>query len=133
MEISLDSGALRMRITVANRTPSPLPVVLHCQAELAFGPLSKAVLKYTARSGPEVTRRIEPSKDGNVLLTGDDFPRQEWSVLQLQNRFRAEEVAKCGIRWSFRGTPGLSMSLWSPEVLLASGQEISMESQYRLA
>jgi len=142
MEVRIQGGVLRMRVTAANRGAVPLPAAIRCQAEFAMGPSPKAVLHYTTRSGAERNHRIEAGDlpvDGNFVLEGDERAREQWTLIvpesarKIRNRFRAEEVGQCEIRWSFRGAPRLNMSLWSPEVMLAAGQEVSLESQYELA
>jgi hypothetical protein len=48
----------------------------------------------------------------------------------MRNRFRGEEVGRAAIQWSFRGATQLNMSLWSPEVVLATDEELRMKSDY---
>ena len=142
MEIRLDGGILRVRVTAANHGPVPQPAAIRCQAEFALGPSRKAVLRYTTKSGAERSHRVEAGDrlvDGNFILEGDERARDQWTLISsesapgIRNRFHTEEVAQCGIRWSFRAAPRLNMSLWSPEVVLAPGQEVRLESQYELA
>ncbi len=140
MQIRLEDGVLRVRVTAANRGPSPLPAALRCQAEFGLGPLRKTVLQYTNRSGAQRNHRIEAGNlpvDENLILEGEECARDQWTLIfpesKIRNRFHAEEVGQCGLRGSFRLPPRLTMSLWSPEVMLANGQDVSLESQYELA
>jgi hypothetical protein len=141
MEIRLEAGVLRTRLTAANHGPAPLPATLRCQAEYSMRRSRKAVLKYVDQSGKENNHRIEAGDvpvDVNLTLEGNQRAREQWtlaipdSTLIIRNRFHTEDVGRCGIRWSFRGTPRIITSLWSPESLLANGQEISLECQYEL-
>jgi uncharacterized protein DUF4838 len=141
MEIRLDSGIVSVRFAAANRGPAPLPAVIRCQAEFAIGPSRNADLRYTTQAGAERNHRVEAGDrpvDGNVLWEGGERPAEQWTLISsesppgIRNRFHTDEVAQCGIKWSFRAAPRLIMSLWSPEVMLAPGQEVRLESRYEL-
>jgi metallophosphoesterase superfamily enzyme len=79
--------------------------------------------------------------DGGVHYAEGDLPQQEWALasehpaFRVRNRFSAEEVARCIVTWSFRDADGLNidMSLVSPEVELAPGQQVTLTSDYDLS
>ena len=141
MQIGIDGDALRVRVSVANPDHSPARLRLVCHAEFACGQAHEAALTYRDRSGSERKRRIrldDSAADGGATFSGDELPHQEWTLtsehppLRISNRFRAEEVARCEISWSFRGADGLNvnLSVWSPEVELARGQQLALTSEY---
>ncbi len=144
MHIRVESGILHVRVMAKNRVSEPLPAALRCQAEFAIGSSHAASLRYTTASGGERNHHIgeresgERSADGNLLLIGDERPSEQWtlttseSARKIRNGFQAAQVGQCGIRWSLRGTPRLNVILWSPEVMLAIGQAVSLETQYEL-
>ena len=118
-----------------------------CRAEFACGASRKAGLTHTDRSGNQRTQpiRLLDAADGSATFVRGDLleqegAEQEWALacehpaLRVRNRFRAEEVARCTFNWSFRGAAGLTikMSVVSPEVELASGQQLTLTSDYDL-
>jgi hypothetical protein len=141
MNIRLESGILRVRFTAANPGPVSLPVALRCQAEFALRPAEKALLHYTTGPGKEKNHRIEAGAhpvDQNHTLRRDERADGEWTLAipeanrKIRNCFHAGEVGQCGISWSFRSSPRLILTLWSPEVIVTSGEQVSLESQYQL-
>jgi len=136
-------ATLRMRVTVSNPADAPARVAIFCRAEFNCGSSREAALSYRDRSGTERKQEIrlgDRTADGSALLTGGELPQQQWELacanpaLRVGNRFEADQVARCGFSWSFRGAAGLniSLSVASPEVELAPGQELSLTSEYYL-
>lgn len=141
MRIQIASGVLQVRFTATNRAANSFPVALRCQAEFAMAATGGASLSYSSGSGIERVQEIERGKhpsDGNITLSGDERPHEQWTLAtsksapKIRNCFHDEEVGRCGIRWSVRSGPRVSMILWSPEVTLAAGQTLSMETHYEL-
>jgi hypothetical protein len=143
MQIGISGETLRVNLTLTNTADSPARVAMVCRAEFACGSPREAVLRYRDRSGKEQTRKIGPgdgAADGGAVLAEGELPRQQWDLacknpaLRVRNRFRAEEVARCGFNWSFRGAAGLSITMivGSPEVELAPGRQFALTSEYDL-
>ena len=128
LRISTAGDTLRLSVTVSAGTTAR--TVIYCRAEFACGFVREASLSYR-----DLTVALEKS-DGGVVLTDEDLPRGEWAIRcrsqQVQNRFHATEVARCGYGWSYRGPAGLTvnMTLASPEVELAPGEQLVMTSEY---
>ena len=136
-------ATLRMRVTVSNSADSPRRVAIVCRAEFACGPSREAAVSYRDRAGTVRKRKIrfgDRAEDGGAILTEGELPQQRWELvcanpaLRITNRFQADEIARCGLSWSFRGTAGLNVNLSaaSPEVELAPGREIALTSEYDL-
>ena len=128
LQISAAEGTLRLSVTVSS--DKTVRTTVYCRAEFACGQAREAALAWRDR-----TVALEKS-DGGVVLTDDDLPPGEWAIrcrdLQMQNRFHATEVARCGYDWSYRGPAGLTvnMTLASPEVELEPGKPLIMASEY---
>ncbi len=155
MDFRVEAGILHIRMTATNPGPIALPAVLLCQAEFAMQPWNAsrparpyAAVHYTTRSGEERDHRIDAHDfpaDDNFILEGEECARESCTLLvrqtrpnapgsirKIQNRFRDQQVKRSEVRWSFRSAPRVTMSLWTPEVVLASGEQISLESGYEL-
>jgi hypothetical protein len=142
MQIAIAEGGLRVGVTVSNLADSPARTTMMWRAEFACGPCGQAEVGYRDRSGRERNRKMRPGEtaDGGIVLVEDDVPQQGWTLtsddpsLRLAQRFHREEVARCGFTWSFRGAKGLSVvvRVWSPEVELAPGQQLTLTSEYDL-
>jgi len=143
MQIGIAGGTLRLRVTVANPSGSAVRLGILCRAEFACGASLAAALSYRDQYGNERNRKIrldDGAPDGSVILSGGDLPQQEWVLarerpaLRVGNLFRPEEVARCGVSWSFRGAAGLNvnMSIGNPEIELAPGQRYALTSEYQL-
>jgi Domain of unknown function (DUF4838) len=161
MQIGIAENVLKISVTVSNPTDSPARVAILCRAEFACGSSREAVLTHRDRSGKLRSQRIRLDHsapggsgvaaagsgmaDGSVTFAADDLlqtegAQQEWALacespaLRVRNRFRPEEVARCAFSWSFRGSAGLSikMTVVSPEVELAPGQQFALTSDYDL-
>jgi hypothetical protein len=141
MQIGIAGDAMRIRVTVSNPGDSTARLRIVCRAEFDCGPSREALLTYRDRSGHERKRTIrldDGAADGGAILTEGELPQQEWvlaaedTALRVRNRFGAEEAARCGFSWSFRGPAGLNinMSVGSPEVELAPGQQFALTSEY---
>jgi hypothetical protein len=147
MQIGIKESTLRMRVTVSNPAASLARVAILCRAEFACGASREAALGYRDRSGNQRSQRISLAEvDGSATFAGDDLLRQEgaqqeWALacehpaLRVRNRFWAEEVGRCTVSWSFRDAAGLSivMTVASPEVELAPGQQVALTSDYDLS
>jgi len=139
MQIAIAGEVLRVRVTVSNPTDRPARLKFVCRAEFACRASREALLTYRDRSGNERTRRID-AVDGGVVLAEAALPQQDWtlackdSLVRVKNRFRVDEVSQCALSWSFRGSAGLdvSLSVASPEVELAPGQQLALTSEYEL-
>jgi hypothetical protein len=130
LRISTMGDTLRLSVMVS--ASAIAHTVVYCRAEFSFGQTREAAVAWRGRAVA-----LEKS-DGGVVLTDDDLPGGEWAIhcgnLQVQNRFHATEVARCGYNWSYRGPAGLTvtMTLASPEVELAPGESLAMTSEYDL-
>ncbi len=144
MQIGIREATLRMRVTVSNPAASTARVAILCRAEFACGASREAVLMHRDRSGKQRSQRIsmgDGNADGGAHYAEGDLPQQEWALasehpaFRVRNRFLAEEVARCTVTWSFRDADGLNidMSLVSPEVELAPGQQFALTSDYDLS
>ena len=142
MKIRVENGVLRVRVVATNRSPETQAAALRCQAEFAMGASREASLSYTTTSGSERIHRIERGAqpaDGSLMFTGDQRPHEQMALLLprnathgIENRFHTEQIGQCGIRWSLRDSPHVNVILWSPEMKLAAGQKITLESDYRI-
>jgi len=143
MQIGIEHDALRMLVTVSNAGDSPARVRLLFTAEFACGTARDALLTYRDRSGNDRKWkiRLDDSADGAANLTEADLPHDEWALtsehppVHISNRFQTEEVARCAFSWSFRSAAGLTvnMSLASPEVDLAPGQQLVLTSEFTVS
>ena len=144
IQIGLAENVLQTRVTVRNPAESTARLRIACRAEFDCGRSRGAVLTYRDQSGNERKRKIglvEGVADGNAILVASELPDQAWTLacespaLGVTNRFRAAQVERCGLSWSFRGSSGLNinLSIASPEVELAPGQELVLTSEYAVA
>jgi hypothetical protein len=141
MEVRADGSGLVVAGKVANRGSRAAPVAVRCTGEFGFGVARRVVLDYRNRTGDTKRLQIEAGDkpaDDRRILSGDDVPGGEWmlawpdSRIRVRNRFRAEQVSRCSVGWSFRGGLGVNLSLWSEEVELGSGQELGFGSEWEL-
>jgi hypothetical protein len=136
MRIGIAGGVLQVRVTLTNQATAPLRAAILCRAEFALGLRQEALLQYRGKQ----VRIGESVVDGGMVLSGNELPKGEWVIssakpaLQIRNRFREDEVARCGFDWSFRGAAGLNinLSIVSPERELAPGQQFTLTSEYDL-
>jgi hypothetical protein len=138
MEIGIKESTLSLRVTVSNPGQAAARVAILCRAERSCN--SSARLNYKDQSGSPHINKIGPTEsrlDGNAAFAGPALPQQEWTLasqhppVHLMNRFQAGEVARCTASWSFRGTAlNIKMSILSPEVKLAPGQQLTLTSEY---
>jgi hypothetical protein len=134
MEIGIEEATLRLRLTVSNPAASPARVAILCRAEFACGPAREAMLILQDRS-QDRTIRLGDLADGSATFAADDIRLAcENPTLRVRNRFRAEDFARCTCSWSFRGAAGLNikMSVASPEIELAPGQQVALTIEYDL-
>ena len=143
LQLAIVEAALRLRVAISNAADARARVALLCRAEFACGPSREALLTYRDRSGNPRNQKIDladGNADCNLHFAGGDLPQEEWAIacerpaLHITNRFAAGEVERCTFDWSFRGAAGLSitMSVVSPEVELAPGQQFLLSSDYDL-
>jgi hypothetical protein len=144
MQVTIVGETLRISVTVSNSTASAMRLRLQCTAEFAWAHSQEAKISYRDRSGDVQNRSIRPGNGaagGRVFLSGGPLPQEEWTIAwagdpapRITNRFSAEDMARCGFSWSFRGETGLtiSMSVSTPTVELAPGHRLDLASDYRL-
>jgi hypothetical protein len=132
LEVGIEGGSLRLRTKVANPGPEAQTAVLRCRAELPLGRNAEVRFSGHRRSLGSGDRPA----DGSFVLAGADLPAGEWAFvspelpLLLRNRFRTGDVKRCEVRWSLRGTPALSINVWTPEAVLLPREQLELETAY---
>ena len=142
--IRIAGGRLETSTDVVNQGTSSIPVAIQARAD--YGPrddLDGAGLgvRYRPVGGRAVDRRLfrpRGETSGVELLDGEDLPNGTWmarhrgKVPSLENLFDTAATSRCQLTWSLRGAPVVALSVWSPEVLLAPGQKLRLDSHYRI-
>ena len=140
MEVGIKESTIHLHVTVSNPGPTRARVAILCRAELSCNSSHGARLTYKDQSGSQHMNELGPTEsrlDGNATFAGPALPQQEWTLasqhppVHFMNRFQAGEVARCSASWTFRGVAlSIKMSVLSPEVELAQGQQLSLTSEY---
>ena len=138
LQVLVASNSARVRAVVTNQSQSTVRLHMICRAEFAGGASHEASLRYQDQSGRERQERMLGDADGGQMLSKTDLPKHEWTLSTdqaksvIRHRFETDQVEHCLFSWSFRNPTGLSvnLSLRTPEMELASGQQFALASEY---
>lgn len=140
-ELSAATPRLHTSTTIRNEGPAAIPVVLHSRADINPGDLENPTVDfaYKRRGGSVRQQRIFPPPGmplGDLFLGGEELPDGEWRLtnpglgFSLVNQFRPEQVDRCRLWWRGRRQGQVNLGLWSPQRTLATGDSLTLETDY---
>jgi len=141
MEIRRGEGTLYTRTTLRNSGGSAAEVALQSRIELDPGNPDRAIVEFARRDGKfnSITLiQAEREPVGNETYPGDDQPAGEVRLSNRQDgrawivQFPVAQVGRTLLNWSGKGTPRVSLGLWSPQKTLAPGEALVLETTLRL-
>jgi hypothetical protein len=128
----LGETGLETETVVENGTQRPLPAALHERVDFDPGNIDQASAVIDGRS-----RRLIPPgavPNGSETLTGIQIPGGEWRISSGSqssvHRFDKEDVERCVLSWTAKGSPRVTLGVWSKQVQLEPGREIMLRSRF---
>ncbi len=134
----LENGTLKSVTRVDNPTAQPVEFVIQARAFFASPDLGFSSGEPNGTWTDRVLRAPGTPPAGSETLEGDARPAGVWALwrpaagLRVVNRFSRDEVARCIVDWSVRGSKRSSLNLFSPRTTLAPGQSIELRSDYQV-
>jgi hypothetical protein len=134
----IEDGQLKSTTRVDNPTGGPIELVLQTRAFFAAPELGFSFGEANGAWTDRVLRAPGTPPAGSQTLEGAQRPAGAWAVwraeanLRVVNRFSPEQVERCMVDWSVRGSKRSSLNLYSPRTTLAPGQSIELRSNYQV-
>jgi hypothetical protein len=130
---------LKSTTRVDNPTGAPIEFVIQARGFFAAPELGFSHGEANGSWTDRVLRAPGTPPAGSQTLEGAQRPAGAWAVwraeanLRVVNRFSPEQVERCVVDWSVRGSKRSSLNLYSPRTTLAPGQSIELRSDYQVA
>jgi hypothetical protein len=135
----VEDGQLKSTTRVDNPTGAPIEFVIQARGFFAAPELGFSHGEANGAWTDRVLRAPGTPPAGSQTLEGAQRPAGAWAVwraeanLRVVNRFSPEQVERCVVDWSVRGSKRSSLNLYSPRTTLAPGQSIELRSDYQVA
>ena len=133
-----ETATLRTETTLTNGGPGAIDAALMANIGVAPPDIETLALAFSKRDGSTVRQKLlvagqRPSSNGN--FDSPDGPAGEWRIAdasgtRLTNRFDTAQVGRVSYSWSGKGTPVVSLTVWSERRVLKSGDRIRLDVEY---
>ncbi len=143
LRLSATAPVLHTATTATNRSSKAIPLALQSRGEVNPGPREVPTIHVAWQNleGKKVGWKMLPSdgaNQGDMFFRDNQRPNGEWRLtgddlpVTLINRFPVERTERCRLYWRARGQNQFAFSLWSKQVNLNPGEQLTIEADYEI-
>ncbi len=133
-----ETASLRTETTLMNGGAGAIEAALMAIIDVAPSDIETLALAYSKRDGSIVHKKLlapgqRPSSSGTY--DSPDGPAGEWRIVdstgtKLTSRFDTAQAGRVSYSWSGKGSPVVSLTVWSERRALKSGERIQLDVEY---
>ncbi|HTX38852.1 MAG TPA: DUF4838 domain-containing protein [Bryobacteraceae bacterium] len=133
-----ETATLRTETTLINQGTRAIEAALMANIQVAPQDIETLALAFSKRDGSIVHRKLlapEQRPASNGTYDSPDGPAGEWRIVdatgtKLTSRFDSQQAGRASYSWSGKGTPVVSLTVWSQKRVLNGGERIRLDVEY---